>query len=99
MSFSQQSLDVAVRRNCAGGAGGGGSVVLKAGSRRPLKAGGSVGSAILTENEEKKTSKPRGVDVFGDDDDGDDEDGEEEEDAESEDGEVSKSPTELYYYI
>ena len=81
------------------GDGGFGPIVLKVGSRRPLKAGGSVGSAILTENEKKKTSNPRGVDGFGDDDDGDDGDGEEDEDAESEDGEVSKSPTELYYYI
>ena len=81
MSFSQQSFDIAVRRNYGGGAGGsGGSVVLKFASRRPLKGGGSVGS-ILTENEEKKTSNPRGEDGFGYAGDGDDEDDEEEEHA------------------
>ena len=86
MSFSQQSFCVAVRRNSGSGAGGGGSVVLKAGSRRLLKSDGSVGSAILTENEDEKTSNSLREDEFGVDGDGDDEDFEEEEDAESKDG-------------
>ena len=44
---------------------GAGVVVLKSGSRRPLKAGGSVASAILTENEEMKSSYSRGQEDQG----------------------------------
>ena len=51
-----------------------------------------MASAILTENEEEKSSYSRGQEDFGDDGVGEEEDGEEDEEDESEDGGAPKTP-------